>query len=54
MEIPMDTKQENCLVLPRELGDRVLLFVFASVLAGLSALMTFALREKTPTGWLVR
>jgi len=42
--------QKDRLVLPRKLGDRVLLFVFASVLAGFFTLMTFALRETTPTG----
>jgi hypothetical protein len=48
----MHTEQKNSLVLPRKLGDRALLFVFACILGGFFALMTFALRERTPTGWL--
>ena len=48
----MNTEQKNGLVLPRKLGDRVLLSVFACVLGGFFALMTFALRERTPTDWL--
>jgi hypothetical protein len=48
----MHTDQKDSLVLPRKLGDRVLLFVFASVLGGFFVLMTFALRERTATGWL--
>jgi hypothetical protein len=48
----MSHEQKDSLVLPRKLGDRILLFVFASVLAGFFTLMTFALRERTTTGWL--
>ena len=48
----MHTEQKDNLILPRKLGDRVLLFVFGLVLAGFFALMTFALRERTPTSWL--
>jgi len=48
----MPTEQKVRLVLPRKRGDRVLLFVFASVVGGFFTLMTFALRENTPTGWL--
>lgn len=48
----MQPSKKNSLVLPRKLGDRVLLFVFACVLGGFFALMTFVLRERTPTGWL--
>ena|ERR1041384_8824664 len=47
----MSNEQRDGLVLPRKLGDRVLLFLFASVLAGFFTLMTFALRETAPTGW---
>src|SRR6266540_4744376 len=48
----MHTEQKDRLVLPRKLGDRLLLFVFGSVLAGFFALMSFALRERVPTGRL--
>jgi hypothetical protein len=48
----MRTHEQSSLILPRKLGDRVLLFVFASVLAGFFVLMTFAMRERVPTGWL--
>ncbi len=50
--ILMSTEDRDKLLLPRELGDRVLLFVFAFVLAGFFTLMTFALREPMPTGGL--
>jgi hypothetical protein len=40
------------LVLPRKLGDRLLLFAFSSVLAVFFALMSFAMRETSTTGWL--
>src|SRR5882762_1245921 len=48
----MHTPPKDSLVLPRKLGQRLLLFVFSSVLAGFFALMSFALRENTATGWL--
>src|ERR1051326_4830097 len=42
----MHTEPQDSLILPRKVGDRFLLFVFASVLAGFFALMSFALRER--------
>ena len=48
----MDTEPKDSLILPRKVGDRFLLFVFASVIAGFFTLMSFALRERTATGWL--
>jgi hypothetical protein len=48
----MHTDRRDSLVLPRKLGDRLLLFVFAFVLACFFALMSFALRERIPTGWV--
>ena len=48
----MHAEPKDSLVLPRKLGDRLLLFMFSSVLAGFFALMSFALRERTVTGWL--
>ena len=47
----MKNEQRDNLVLPRKLGDRLLLLVFSSVLASFFAL-TFALQERTTTGWL--
>ena len=46
----MHTEPKDSLVLPRKIGDRLLLFVFSCVLTGFFALMSFALRERTVTG----
>jgi hypothetical protein len=48
----MLTQQKDSLILPRKLGERVLLFLFGTVLVGFFALMAFAMQERTPTGWL--
>ena len=48
----MHTEPKDSLVLPRKIGDRLLLFVFSCVLTGFFALMSLALRERTVTGWL--
>lgn len=49
----MRTQQKVSVILPRKVGERVLLFVFATVLAGFFALMTFAMQEWTsqPSGY---
>jgi len=48
----MLSQQKDNLILPRKLGERVLLFLFGTVLVAFFALMTFAMQERTPTGWL--
>lgn len=48
----MRAPQKCSLILPRQAGDRFLLLVFGTVLAGFFALMTFAMQERTATGWL--
>jgi len=48
----MPTQQKDNVILPRKLGDRVLLFLFGTVLVGFFALMTFAMQERMPTDWL--
>lgn len=48
----MSTQQWDRLILPRKLGDRLLLVVFATVLAAFFALMSLSLHHRTPTGWL--
>ena len=48
----MPTQRKDNVILPRKLGDRVLLFLFGTVLVGFFALMTFAMQERMPTDWL--
>jgi ABC-type Fe3+-siderophore transport system permease subunit len=50
----MSAQQKESLSLPRKLGDRLLLVVFSTVLAGFFALMSQALQQRTPTGWLAK
>jgi hypothetical protein len=46
------SEEKDKLVLPRKLGDRILLFIFCSVLTGFFTLMSFALHGRVAKGWL--
>jgi magnesium-transporting ATPase (P-type) len=48
----MHNEKKDSLVLPRKLGDRILLFAFCSVLTVFFALMTFALHGRATNSWL--
>jgi hypothetical protein len=48
----MSTEQKDTLTLPRKLGDRLFLFLFASFFAAFFALMSLVLRETRQTDWL--
>jgi len=48
----MFTEEERRFVLPRKIGDRVVVFVFGCVLTGFFALMHMRLEKSATIGWL--
>jgi hypothetical protein len=50
----MHARERDSLILPRTLGERLLLLVFCSVLTAFFTFMAFALRDKAAAGWLDR
>ena len=48
----MPTSSRDHLILPRRLGDRVVLFVFSSMVGGFLWCLSIALRETKTSGWL--
>src|SRR3954462_10339746 len=48
----MFTEEERRFVLPRKVGDRVVVFIFGCILTGFFALMHMRLEKSAMTGWL--